>query len=524
MAAKFEGIIWISSLIFRLLWALIPQTGYIHPDEFFQSPEVVAGDVFGFQTLRTWEFNSTFPIRSILFPHVVSGLPFTILHQLQSLTIISVNTWILLVAPRLVVCCISTIIDLSAYKISNHLQVDPAPVLAVIGSSYITLVFHTRPFSNTLESVLFALLLWLLANHLIPTERHRVGLNNISIGIVIVAGIWNRPTFLTYALIPILAWCYRFCKDISLLSTIAMIKEGCVVARGAVVAIVLFVAVDSTYYNNFTITPWNFIKYNLDTSQLKEHGIHPRFTHLIVNMPLLFGLLAIVYYYHAVVMAFANDFTVTKLVNCQIIRSTNTKEKTKQNALTNSKIVFYKVLTLSIITPIGLLSIIPHQEARFLTPILLPLALLFAHIVIGPKQLSLVTVSWLLWNVIGCVLFGVLHQGGMYSCLQYLQGHMSSVSLHASPTTHHVVFSNTYMPPRHLLAWSNCSKKDCAVRDQLVVHDLSGMYRDELSYWLDHFLENGMDKNKENQVMKCFCLMLVSFDHITFTSIDCTTT
>jgi len=42
---------------------LMPQSGYIHPDEFFQSVEVVTGDVLSTDTIRTWEFNVTAPIR-----------------------------------------------------------------------------------------------------------------------------------------------------------------------------------------------------------------------------------------------------------------------------------------------------------------------------------------------------------------------------------------------------------------------------------------------------------------------------
>lgn len=40
MAAR---VIWGSLGLLRVLWCLLPQTGYIHPDEFFQSPEVMAG-------------------------------------------------------------------------------------------------------------------------------------------------------------------------------------------------------------------------------------------------------------------------------------------------------------------------------------------------------------------------------------------------------------------------------------------------------------------------------------------------
>lgn len=34
-------------LCFRFYWVLQPQFGYIHPDEFFQGPEKIAGKLFG---------------------------------------------------------------------------------------------------------------------------------------------------------------------------------------------------------------------------------------------------------------------------------------------------------------------------------------------------------------------------------------------------------------------------------------------------------------------------------------------
>ena len=40
MAAR---VLWGSLGLLRLFWCLLPQTGYVHPDEFFQSPEVMAG-------------------------------------------------------------------------------------------------------------------------------------------------------------------------------------------------------------------------------------------------------------------------------------------------------------------------------------------------------------------------------------------------------------------------------------------------------------------------------------------------
>lgn len=76
----------------RLLVALTSY-GYIHPDEWFQNGEVVAGsslarvvylrvltkysssigDMFDIDTLRTWEFDPAMPCRSVVPLYIVSG-------------------------------------------------------------------------------------------------------------------------------------------------------------------------------------------------------------------------------------------------------------------------------------------------------------------------------------------------------------------------------------------------------------------------------------------------------------------
>lgn len=88
---KREQTIYLSLLALRLLFAFAP--GYIHPDEFFQNPEITAGehptfknrtkliigDVFHIKTTRPWEYSSDTPSRSIIVPYLTTGLPFLLL-------------------------------------------------------------------------------------------------------------------------------------------------------------------------------------------------------------------------------------------------------------------------------------------------------------------------------------------------------------------------------------------------------------------------------------------------------------
>lgn len=127
------------------------------------------------------------------------------------------------------------------------------------------------------------------------------------IAVVTVSGIFNRPTFVFYALAPLFFWFQRglptkpsFLKDFH--SRIFVFVIYCLPVVG------LFIYADSIYYgymtwgevinykisfNNFVVCPLNFIRYNLSPGNLSKHGLHPRFLHVLVNIPLLFNVLGI---------------------------------------------------------------------------------------------------------------------------------------------------------------------------------------------------------------------------------------
>ena len=57
--------LWVVLVLIRIWWSMVPQSGYIHPDEFFQTVEVVAGNFIYITTLahahQDGECNSTAP-------------------------------------------------------------------------------------------------------------------------------------------------------------------------------------------------------------------------------------------------------------------------------------------------------------------------------------------------------------------------------------------------------------------------------------------------------------------------------
>nr|CAG8446383.1 13686_t:CDS:10 [Entrophospora candida] len=185
------------SCLLRLWSSTLP--GYIHPDEFFQSPEIMGEDIFGYEVFRPWEFEKSPQCRSIIVPALTIGVPFSILN--------TINTLVMKLGFN----------DYTAYTIARKFYPrNTFRSLLVFSSSYILLTFYTRPFSNSFESIVFAL-------------------------------------------------CF------------------CIYVKGSSPQIN-----NSIIKGNLIFTPLNNIIYNLDTKNLAEHGLHPRYLHCF-NFFLLFG-------------------------------------------------------------------------------------------------------------------------------------------------------------------------------------------------------------------------------------------
>jgi phosphatidylinositol glycan class Z len=87
---------------------------------------------------------------------------------------------------------------------------------------------------------------------------------------------------------------------------------------------------------------------------------------------------------------------------------------------------------------LGFLSLAPHQEPRFLLPLLVPLA------IISKQSLSSawVLLVWIVFNVILLIVYGILHQGGVVpSLLAIAAPHKPTGAPRA------VLYYHTYMPP-----------------------------------------------------------------------------
>lgn len=205
---------------------------------------------------------------------------------------------------------------------------DPWAAATLFAASWPALVFGSRPFSNTLEAILLALTLH--AYHAAGAPYRRVWL-----GACFGLGCFVRFTFPAFALPLGLAELWRAAAAAAHVSrppSSTSRKRGerwglgdvggllrCILALalGVALATVPMVLADSWFYARFdrrgwaqdpeegpwwwwppslVLCPLNALRYNASPDNLAAHGLHPRVTHALVNLPLLFstpGLVAL---------------------------------------------------------------------------------------------------------------------------------------------------------------------------------------------------------------------------------------
>ncbi|TFY60430.1 hypothetical protein EVJ58_g5159 [Rhodofomes roseus] len=316
--------------------------------------------------------------------------------------------------------------------------------------------FQVRPFSNSIEAILVALSLTTLKS-LTETQWNR-GLGAfapdlISLAIYGVLGVFTRPTFLAFTLpiaIEALVWTYRRASAATSGQPSRAFWVFWLRLVGLPMLLVLmytqcFVFVDTLFFRgniyDMVLTPLNFLRYNLSSDNLAEHGVHPRWLHLIVNLPLIVGPGLLYYGIRAA---------------RQLWRPTPTPLLSEKGEKPVEGGTVFRAPLYVIVSAVTILSAFRHQEPRFLVPLLVP----FIALVAQDSQLQclgrLFWVSWIISNMALAIVFGFLHQGGVVPSLIDLHDRLHDLNANAPPefnsTLASVVYWKTYMPPWHLLA------------------------------------------------------------------------
>ena len=444
-----------------------------------------SGDVLKTQVTRTWEFNSTFPLRSIVIPKLVFSPLFYLIKFLSEAGIVTMSGWSIFCSTRLIMTVLSLWIDICVYRVLKFIKGDYSKGVLLVASSYVTLTYQCHTFTNSFETLLFSSLIYVIftssnsaeskhsrkKSKIVVTKTERVAerqvpekpvvpyFSCVAFGIISVAGIFNRPTFVIFSFLPTLWWFYMLIKYSE--CTRHFVIQTFLITLSAAVTCSFFCAIDSLYFNNipisdiisqvnyclplssntleclktvfstyFVFTPWNFVQYNTKGENLAEHGSHPFYLHFCVNMPLLFGPL--VYYLLK---------SMGACIKALIKASRNNQSDN------HSHVSVIQSLTAFILFPILIFSIFPHQEPRFLIP-LLPFMILLASISTESFSKNFIA-SFITLNVILTIIFGVMHQGGLIPCILKLQTLYTTDKItEDSSVSYNFIFSGTYMPPQ----------------------------------------------------------------------------
>ncbi|KAI7946844.1 hypothetical protein MJO29_011371 [Puccinia striiformis f. sp. tritici] len=274
-----------SIAVFLRLLIVLTSTSFIHPDEHFQNTEIAIDDVFkrSSQQTRTWEWDplrfSDYtigggPVRSIVPVWMTSHLALYLLKFLNSWGLIGISTRSLIIFPRLILFFLSLFVDRLIFRLIR------SPSLQLLhGFSLHSLLFVCRTFSNSLESILFTIVCLLSLS--ICHSKTRTSLPSVVIWTILnLFTVWVRVSYISFALPIVLIVGY------TRLSRSFVFTVGFTGLLGMSILIWL----DCLYFDRWpTIAPISLLLYNLDKKNLAEHGTHPRYLHLLVNGPIIFG-------------------------------------------------------------------------------------------------------------------------------------------------------------------------------------------------------------------------------------------
>jgi len=367
----------------------------------------------------------------------------------------------------------------TALTFSSMTRSGPPMEVIVLASSWPCLVFGMRPFTNNLEAMVLAFLLVIVVrdarvttnvekiNHHLMGKANRGVLSLLLIGATCSVGIFVRFTFAFFAFPVMIIFLWNRWKEVDF-KLIYVVHDGLWMAFSFLLVSCAFIWVDTLYYswqtkltcNDTTTTceerfgkkmgrmlkfivPFNAFRYNSKSSNLAEHGLHPRITHAAVNMPMLFGPLALVGF-----------GSMAKNMRATII---GRREKNRVGSIYS----FTKnTCQWTIFSGLLVLSCAPHQEPRFILPSIVPLVFLYGRKVVGGGKVENSTHSalswhkhvWITFNFILYMFFGWLHQGGLLPSLFQLLDLQSVIprdeTVTQSPRA--FIYYKTYMPPTFL--------------------------------------------------------------------------
>lgn len=437
--------LYLYSIAFRVFFGL--SNSYIHPDEHFQSLQVLSKIILNYNANLPWEFESDAPARSIGVLYIVYGpLLYFVKYVCPLLDPISI--WYLARLQNILLGWIIT--DICLYRILPTKQ-ERMKALYFVLTSYITLVYQSHCFSNCIETWLVLITICIIEDFRYIQELKDVRIISmpkrkivILIGVLFALGIFNRITFPAFLVFPgFYLLKYLWLKKIMWLAFISFC-----ISSALLIVVDTFVFLGSFDFlskplqlKNYVITPLNSLIYNTDLKNLSTHGLHPYYTHILVNVPQILG---------------PGVFFLFRKGGDNYFRTTP---------------------FLSVLSGLIFLSLVPHQELRFLLPIL-PLSCCCFNLkdnkaVQGrtkTRRISPIQVCIYLWyafNAVMSILMGIFHQGGVVPALNHIYSNQERLT----EDTHVYIWWRTYSPPTWLLGDRKYEFEFTDIEDSAFIHN-----------------------------------------------------
>ncbi|KAF1813536.1 hypothetical protein P152DRAFT_323477 [Eremomyces bilateralis CBS 781.70] len=470
-------------ILIRLYFAL--SASYLHPDEHFQGPEVIAGRVFKYPVHQTWEFTSSTPIRSVFPLWLAYGLPMYTLRLLwEGVGQDEVAPIVVYWALRILMFMLSFVLEDWAIQELVEQPRQRHMALLLVASSYATWTYQTHTFSNSIETLV---VLWcvVLIRRIVEDKKHTGLFASFVLGFLMTLGTFNRITFPAFVLLPALSLIPHFLRKP--LSLVTIIIATVTTASIAIIS-------DTSFYRNTdlakltlreviqspVIPPLNSLRYNSNASNLAHHGLHPRTNHIFVNLPLLLG---------PATLPLLSTFTKTLRRYLRRLRSAtppitpispSTTGPRPPSPLTPTQpppSPFTTPLPLPLastaLVAIAILSLFPHQEPRFLLPAV-PLLLTCVRVPRLRRPARSFTLAWVLFNALLGTLMGTYHQGGVVRVQGWLAHNLQlnqklgaatialpppaaqiAVDPPMNVTVREIIWWKTYSPPLWILNGAN---------------------------------------------------------------------
>jgi len=386
----------------------VASDGYVQPDEWFQSVEIGARDVLGQRVWVPWEWGGAdsgidgdpraAPCRSAAFAYAAAHAPFYVLRWLcGGARNALAHPRLVQAAPRLWCLLWSLLHDAVLWRVLRSAGLErraAEAALALRRASWGCWVLETRPFSNAYET-------WGLTAAASLSFAGRPA----ALGAATALVVWWRFDFAAFA--APLGW---LCVRRSPKPWRAALAGGlgfCVVGVG-------LVALDSRYFaavdGGWVVAPWRNGRFNADARNLERFTLHPRYTHLLLNLPMLFGPLLLLGRPRA------------------------------------PKLLTARALAASALLGVLALSAAPHQEARFLLPAGAALFAAYGPRVApgglsGPGARRFYAVWAAYHALVGGFWCGV-HQAGVLPAVRALGREPDGYACD------HALFVGAYLPPR----------------------------------------------------------------------------